>query len=79
MNVPDITGEVRAEATIEGRVYAGGGYPAYDGSYEIEPLMNSQVLPTRNRVMTKDITVREIGYQEVTNASGGQTVTIGGN
>lgn len=78
MNVPDITGEVRAEAAIEGTVQAGGGYPAYEESYEIEPLVNSQVLPTRNRVMTKDITVKEISYQEVSNKSGGTTVTIGG-
>ncbi|MBQ3456624.1 MAG: hypothetical protein IJG36_09310 [Synergistaceae bacterium] len=75
----DIIGEVTASIALEGTVQAGGSYPAYEGSYEIEPSAGTQVLPTRNRLMTEDITVREIAYQEVTNSSGGKTITIGGN
>ncbi len=74
----DITGEVRASAVIEGTVQAGGSIPAYEGSYEIEPSLSPQVFATRNRVMKEDLTVKGIAYQEVTNTSGGHTVTIGG-
>lgn len=75
----DIIGEVRAVGVLEGTVQAGGSYPLYEGSYEVEPSAGTQVLATRNRLMTEDIRVKEIAYQEVTNASGGKTITIGGN
>ena len=49
----------------------------YDGSYEVDPLKTAQVLQTRDKVMTDDMTVRGIYYYAVTNDTGGQTVTIG--
>ena len=49
----------------------------YDGSYEIDPQKTVQVLETKDRVMTDDITVLGIYYYEVTNETGGKTVTIG--
>lgn len=73
-----ITVEVRARAVIEGTVECGGSIPPYEGSYEIEPSESQQVFATRNRVMKEDVTLKGIAYQEVTNTSGGQTVTIGG-
>lgn len=75
----DLTGEIRAVCALEGTVQAGKSYPEYEGKYEIAPSTGTQVLPTRNRIMTEDIMIKEIPYQEVTNKSGGQTVTIGGN
>jgi len=77
--VSDITGEVAVLAVLEGTVQAGKSYPEYEGNYEIAPSSGTQVLATRNRILTEDIRVKEIAYQEVTNKSGGQTVTIGGN
>ena len=49
----------------------------YEGSYEIDPKKAAQVLSTKDRVLTNDITVLGIYYYEVTNDTGGKTVTIG--
>ena len=49
----------------------------YEGSYEIDPKKAAQVLSTKDRVLTDDITVLGIYYYEVTNDTGGKTVTIG--
>ena len=49
----------------------------YEGSYEVDPQKNIQVLETKDRVLTDDITVLGIYYYEVTNDTGGKTVTIG--
>ena len=49
----------------------------YEGSYEIDPLKTMQVLSTKDKVMTEDMTVLGIYYYEVTNETGGNTVTIG--
>ena len=49
----------------------------YTGSYEIDPLKTAQVLPTKDKLMVDDLTVQGIYYYEVTNDTGGSTVTIG--
>ena len=49
----------------------------YGGSYEIDPQKGAQVLETKDRVMTENLTVLGIYYYEVTNGTGGKTVTIG--
>ena len=51
--------------------------PDYQGTYEIDPTKNEQILNTKNKVMRKDLKVLGIFYYEVTNANGGSTVTIG--
>lgn len=54
------------------------GTETYKGEYEVVPRVNKQVLETKNKTMTDDVTVLEIPYSEVDNLSGGQTITIGG-
>ena len=49
----------------------------YTGSYEVDPLKTAQVLPTKDKLMVDDLTVQGIYYYEVTNDTGGSTVTIG--
>ena len=49
----------------------------YEGDYEVEPLISSQVLSTRDKVMTDDLTILGISYQDVSNAAGGRTIIIG--
>ena len=49
----------------------------YEDSYEVDPLKVRQVLSTRDKVMTSDLVINGIYYYEVTNNSGGKTVTIG--
>ena len=49
----------------------------YSGSYEVDPQKSEQVLATKDKVMSDDLTVLGIYYYEVTNGTGGKTVTIG--
>ena len=52
-----------------------GGVP-YTGSYEITPTANGDVLPTRMKTMSDDLTMYPIPYHETSNESGGYTVSI---
>jgi hypothetical protein len=78
-----IVGNIRAGDVIAGVIQVGHlsstEYLPYEGSYEVESLTREQILSTANKVMTQDIRIREISYQEVSNESGGYTVTIGGD
>ena len=51
--------------------------PEYEGEYEVTPKVTAQSLPTARKLMTKDVTIAEIPYAEVSNNSGGTTATIG--
>lgn len=48
----------------------------YDGSYEVIPSVQDQVLYTKSKLMKDDLTVREIPYYETSNLKG-ITVYIG--
>ncbi len=65
----DISGAVEITAPAE---------PTYEGEYEVQTsLTDDIVLPTANRTLRSDITVRKVGMHEVDNLSGGYTLTIG--
>lgn len=50
----------------------------YEGPYSVEPRSDSdQILATAYKKMKQDVTVKKIQYAEVSNTSGGTTVTIG--
>ena len=49
----------------------------YEGEYEVTPTVDGMVLPTNNKVMTDDLTVKAIPFYNVSNTSGGSTVFIG--
>lgn len=50
---------------------------SYDGDYTVTPKMfEGTVLPTKDKTMTDDVTVLEVPFYEVSNASGGTTVYI---
>lgn len=51
----------------------------YSGSYEITPSVKKQTLSTKNKLLSKDITVFEIPYYEVSNVANGVTIIIGGS
>lgn len=55
--------------------YVGG--ECYEGDYVVTPKVDAQSLPTKEKVMLEDMTVKAIPYAEVTNVSNGKTVTIG--
>lgn len=49
----------------------------YKGSYEVTPSVESQEMLTKNKMMDKDVTIKAIPYAEVSNTSGGCTISIG--
>lgn len=68
------------ELDISTAVIVGGGEtpPIYDGTYTVTPkAYNAQILDTSGKLMENDVTVYKIPYNEVSNPTGGKTVTIG--
>ena len=53
-----------------------GERETYRGNYTVTPAMEAQVLETKDKVMTDDVTVLEIPMYETTNLSGGTTLYI---
>ena len=50
----------------------------YDGDYEVTPSTDAQVLETKKKIMTDNVTVESVPFSAVDNATGGTTITIGG-
>ena len=59
------------------KVIIGGQYQEYEGEYEVTPRTVAQVLPTKEKNMKNDVTVKEIPFYEVGNLQNGKTVYIG--
>lgn len=55
-----------------------GGGPKYDGSYEVTPNFEEQILETKDKIMEQDVEVHKIPVWEVSNTAGGKTIIIGG-
>ena len=49
----------------------------YTGDYDVTPAFGQQVLPTKHKTMTDDVTVRAIPISRTTNPAGGKTIYIG--
>lgn len=49
----------------------------YDGDYVVIPKVTEQSLPTAEKFMEEDVTVKSIPYFEVSNEAGGSSVYIG--
>lgn len=54
--------------------YVGG--QLYEGEYEVTPKVESQSLPTKDKVLTEDVTIKAVPIYRVSNTSGGNTVYI---
>lgn len=48
----------------------------YTGSYEITPKVDAQTMPTAQKFMTDDVTVKAIPIFDVSNDAGGNTIFI---
>lgn len=56
-----------------------GDYAKYTGEYEVTPKIDEEtVLDTAHKVLSDNVTVREVPMYEVTNEAGGNTLIIGG-
>ena len=49
----------------------------YAGEYTVTPKVTAQVLPTAQKRMQEDVTIREIPYYATSNPQRGETVYIG--
>lgn len=50
----------------------------YAGDYIVAPDFDGKTLPTANKTLIQDVTVKPIEVQVVSNTAGGKTVYIGG-
>lgn len=57
---------------------SGSDIEIYRGDYAVKPEFTEQKLPTKNKLLTDDVSVMAIEVQRVSNTSGGRTVYIGG-
>ena len=55
--------------------YVGG--EEYRGAYEVTPKIEAQTMPTKDKFLVDDMTVKAIPFFNVSNTSGGNTVFIG--
>ena len=76
MRIPVAFRENAVKLQVDMRVGVGGSGEHYTGAYEVTPDTVQQVLPTAQKVMSRDVTILEIPFFEVTNNSGGTTVSI---
>lgn len=73
-----LDGKVVGTLEIVGKMNVGGQAEVYEGDYEVIPKVTAQSLPTKEKYMIDDVTVKEIPFFETSNNSGGNTVYIGG-
>lgn len=79
--IHSIVGDISNTLSIQGSISPGSigkRYPIYDGVYKVTPVATLDiVLETTNKLLQDDIIVNKIPYVQVSNPSGGYTVSIG--
>lgn len=73
----NITDPEKVEVEIKSEVVKVGEYEEYKGDYTVTPRVSEQKLATAEKLLKNDVVVKEIPYAEVSNLTGGKTVTIG--
>ena len=63
--------------TAEGGKWIAKELPTYRDSYEVTPAVDEQIVPTAQKYMENNLTVKAIPYYDVSNPSGGNTIFIG--
>ena len=53
--------------------------PEYGGDYVVTPRVYEQYLPTTDRLLRNDVTIKKIPLLRTRNAAGGDTINIGGD
>ena len=77
MHISAVLEPVRISVPQAVTVAAGEGGIAYEGSYVITPKVTPQTLPTKDRRMSDDMSIKAIPRFDVSNTAGGTTVYIG--
>lgn len=75
----NILGVIKSEDGIKGTISISTTCEDYKGSYEVIPSVYEQIMPTANKHMKEDLSVKSIPYYEVDNTYDGTTVIIGGS
>lgn len=78
-SVGNLSGTINSEESLTGRIVITTDRECYTGNCHVIPKIDSQVLPTCDKVINQDITVEGIPFYEVSNQQGGTTFIIGGN
>lgn len=66
------------QVVFENAQYINTNADIFTGSYEISPRVEAQTIPTADKRMTEDMTIKAIPYYEVSNNENGKTIIIGG-
>ena len=80
ISAPGISAAISQKQNITASIHQSDSRPnveRYEGAYEATPRTTAQTMPTKNKLMQEDFTVKEIPCFEVTNTANGTTVTIG--
>lgn len=90
-NTGEIKGTISGNGAVRGTISTSGGLSGtlsvgsitvntvadYEGSYDVTPLITSQILQTQNKRMVNDLTIEMIPTREINNAYGGVTFIVG--
>lgn len=78
MQIGKLNGSIRSNLTLKGTIskpqFISG--EEYSGSYEVKPKVEQQILPTKNKLLIDDMTIKGIEIHRVKNPNGGTTVYI---
>lgn len=72
-----LTGKIKSDDVLSGKMSMPVGYKEYSGEYLVIPKVSSQILPTSDKHLSKDVVIDQIPYYEVSNQNG-KTIIIGG-
>lgn len=74
-----LIGNIRSNVSLNGVIskptFIGG--EEYKGAYEVTPKVEAQTLPTKDKMLIDDMTIKAIPIFKVSNTTGGNTVFIG--
>lgn len=73
-----LAGKIKSDNVLSGKMSMPVGYKEYLDEYRVIPKVSSQILPTSDKHLSKDVIVDPIPYYEVSNQNG-KTIIIGGN
>lgn len=76
-NAACIKGHLIDICPLKGIITIAQQYEDYEGNYVVTPSFAEQLLPTEEKHLVDDITVKSIPYSEITNPTGGITINIG--
>lgn len=74
-----LIGNIRSNVSLNGVISKPKyiNFEKYQGDYEVTPKVEAQTIPTKDKVLIDDMTIKSIPFFKVSNTTGGNTVFIG--